>query len=167
MSISAALFQLFGTLGDLLVFNPDKSQAKFYQELPVPYLDRFIPENCHALSMTLDFGFQNHNKSSLDFLGPSDPNETEKAAFLHPIIRHHHNGTVEEFHFGDSLLARWDLPHGVGGAVMSYHWEFLHWIRERLDLDIDIPQVTDDGPFHRWSQEEIDAHKQKQSAKMD
>lgn len=166
MSTSAALFQLFGTLGDLLVIDKDRVDAKFYKEVPVPYMPHMIPHDQHCLSLTLDFGFHNHQGSSLDFLGPSDPNETEKAAFLHPIIRHHYMGKTEDFHFGDSLLARWDMPHGTGGAVMSYHWDFLHWVRERLDLDIPIPEGTDDGPFQRWTEEEIQAYKDKKQAEM-
>jgi len=151
LSVSAALFQLFGTLGDLLVFSEDKTEAKLYKELPVSYLPEVIPGNRHALSITLEFGFHHYSESSLTFLGPSDPNDTPRAAFLHPVIRHHFGNRTEEFHFGDSLLARWDLPHGKGGAVVSYHLDFQKWIKKMIGLDIKIPEPIEGGPFHKWS----------------
>lgn len=165
LSVSAALFQLFGTLGDLLIFSEDKSSAKMYKELPVDYIPKIIPANQHALSITLEFGFHHYSESSLTFLGPSDPNDTPRAAFLHPVIRHHYGEKVDEFHFGDSLLARWDLPHGKGGAVISYHLDFQKWIKEKIGLEIEIPEGIEGGPFHRWPTGEeitIELNEQKQ-----
>jgi thioredoxin reductase len=150
LSMSAGLYQLFGNLGDLLIFSEDKKHARYYKELPMSYMPKVIPEKQHVLSISLEFGFHHYSESSLSFLGPSDPNDTEKAAFLHPVIRHHYQGNVEEFHFGDSLLARWDLPHGDGGAVVSYHLDFQKWIKKVIGLDIDIPKAIEGGPFHRW-----------------
>ena len=150
LSMSAGLYQLFGNLGDLLIFSEDKKHARYYKELPLSYMPKVIPEEQHVLSISLEFGFHRYSESSLSFLGPSDPNDTEKAAFLHPVIRHHYQGNVQEFHFGDSLLARWDLPHGDGGAVVSYHLDFQKWIKKVIGLDIDIPKAIEGGPFHRW-----------------
>jgi thioredoxin reductase len=150
LSMSAGMYQLFGTLGDLLIFSEDKKQANYFKELPLCYMPKLTPSKQHVLSISLEFGFHHYPESSLSFLGPSDPNETEKAAFLHPVIRHYYDGEVEEFHFGDSLLARWDLPHGDGGAVMSYHLEFQKWIKNTIGIHIDIPEVIEGGPFHKW-----------------
>lgn len=152
LSMSAALYQLFGTMGDLLVFSEDKTEAKLYKELPMSYMPKVLPKKQHVLSISLEFGFHHYSESSLSFLGPSDPNNTEKAAFLHPVIRHYYDGKMEEFHFGDSLLARWDLPHGDGGAVVSYHLDFQKWIKKMIGLDIDIPQGVEGGPFHKWDE---------------
>ena len=88
-------------------------------------------------------------------MGPSDPVDTSCAAFLHPVIRHIHNGEETEFHFGDSLLARWDRPHGDGGAVMSYHYLFQKWLETQLGIDLNLPEPVEGGPYRKWSQEEI------------
>jgi hypothetical protein len=44
----------------------------------------------------------------LSFLGPLDPTNTQCASILHPVIRHQFRCESSEFHFGDSLLGRWD-----------------------------------------------------------
>lgn len=159
LSVSPALFQLYGTLGDLLVFSKDKSEATLRKELPVNYMKNVIPEDQHALVITLEFGFHHYSGSSLELLGPSDPNDTKRAAFLHPVIRHYYYGKMEEFHFGDSLLARWDMPHGKGGAVISYHLDFQKWVKKMVGLNISIPKPIEGGPFHKWTTDEPDSKK--------
>ena len=84
------------------------------------------------------------------------------------MIRHRYNGTEEEFRFGDSLLARWDRPHGSGGAVMSYHYAFQKWLERQLDIDLHLPEAVEGGPYHFWSSEEIERwevdHMEKETA---
>ncbi|GIV34469.1 MAG: pyridine nucleotide-disulfide oxidoreductase [Chitinophagales bacterium] len=165
-STTAALFQLFGFLCDLLIFNEDKSEAVIYPELPVAYARNMIPPNRHALLFTLEFGFEKYQETSLNFLGPSDPNNTRCAAFLHPVIRHFHKNKVSEFHFGDSLLARWDRPHSEGGAVISYHYDFQKWAKEKLGLQIKLPRKasSNEGPFRKWTAAEIKKWKKMQAS---
>ncbi len=130
-STSAGLYQMFGVLCDYLVFDEKQTTAKYYSEYPIKYLLQSIPPDLHLMTFTLELGFDKHHaKSSLEFMGPSDPNDTENAVFLHPVIRHYFKGEVQEFHFGDSLLGRWDMPHKNGGAVMSYHGEFISWLEK-------------------------------------
>jgi len=158
-SLSAALFQLFGFLSDVIIFEKGNRKAVIYQELPLEYAISKIPPDHHALVFSLEFGFDKHKGSSLDFLGPSDPNDTKCAAFLHPVIRHYHNGLTDTFHFGDSLLARWDRPHDSGGAVMSYHYDFHKWASEKLGLDVELPSRPESNEaFEVWSAEEIKRH---------
>ncbi|MFT4927547.1 MAG: hypothetical protein ACI8WB_003658 [Phenylobacterium sp.] len=155
MSMSAALFQLYGTMGDLVTFSEDLSEATWQQEFPMGYMADMIKPKQHSLVMSLEFGFHHYDESSLNFLGPSDPNDTKCAAFLHPVIRHHYDGKIEEFHFGDSLLGRWDMPHGKGGAVVSYHLDFQKWVKEMVGLDIMIPEGVEGGPFHKWPMDDM------------
>jgi thioredoxin reductase len=134
-SISAGLFQLFGFLGDMLVYDEEKEEINWYKELPVGYIHKIKPDEKHVFILTLELGFDKHNKPSIEFLGPSDPNNTSLSAFLHPVIRHCYQGDVSEFHFGDSLLGRWDMPHASGGAVGSYHREFYNWLADILGFE--------------------------------
>jgi thioredoxin reductase len=127
-SISAGLFQLFGFLGDMLVYNEENKEMEWYKELPVGYIHKIKLYDKHVFLLTLEFGFDKHKKPAIEFLGPSDPNNTSLTAFLHPVIRHCYLGQITEFHFGDSLLGRWDMPHASGGAVASYHLEFYNWL---------------------------------------
>jgi thioredoxin reductase len=135
-SIADAIFQLYGFLGDMLVFEEDSKTFKWYKDLPVKHINNRMPKDKKVLQLTLEFGFHHYpNKSSLEFLGPSDPNNTPKSAFLHPVIRFFYKEETKEFHFGDSLLGRWDLPHADGGAVASYHSEFYNWMADFFGLE--------------------------------
>ncbi len=154
-SLSAALFQLYGTLCDVLVFSEDLHEATLFEELPLALVRERDLGDRHALVFTLEFGFHRFGESSLSFMGPSDPTDTHCAAFLHPVIRHWRQGEESEFHFGDSLLGRWDRPHGTGGAVMSYHHEFLAWLEERLGIDLKLADPVDGGAYRKWTEEEI------------
>ena len=160
-SISPALFQLFGFLSDVVIFGEGNTSAIRYEELPVNYAKSILPADRHALILTLEFGFDKHKGSSLDFLGPSDPNDTKCATFLHPVIRHYYQGEMDEFHFGDSLLARWDRTHEAGGAVVSYHYDFQKWLIDKLGLDIELPEAEEASEnFVEWSDEQIRQHKE-------
>ena len=147
---------------EAVVFEADGSRAEVYPDLPLKLaLERDFGDR-HVLLLTLEFGFHNFREPSTTFFGPSDPTNTDCAAFLHPVVRHLHRGETSEFHFGDSLLARWDRPHGSGGAVMSYHYKFQQWAIERLGLDIELPEATSGGAYHAWSPEEIEAWRGRQ-----
>lgn len=164
-SITDGLFQLYGFLGDLILFSKDIKSYKEIRELPVAYIQKLIPEDQHALQLTLEFGFEKHEGSALSFLGPSDPNDSFCTVFLHPVIRHFYKGKASEFHFGDSLLARWDRPHGEGGAVMSYHYYFQKWLQNNLGIDFELPEPVQGGPYRLWSEDEIEAWHEKEKQK--
>lgn len=154
-SVTAALFQLFGVLCDTLVISPDLKRATLRQELPFEHARSLDYGAQHVLFLTLKFGFEKFREPAISFMGPSDPTDTHCAGFLHPVIYHLHEGQWSEFHFGDSLLARWDRPHESGGAVMSYHHGFQQWAKERLGLPIDLPEPVAGGAYRAWSAEEI------------
>lgn len=152
-STSAGLYQMFGVLCDYLEFDEQLTSAKYRKEYPVKYLLENIPSDKHLLMFTLELGFDKYKeKSSLSFMGPSDPNDTKNAVFLHPVIRHYFNGKESEFHFGDSLLGRWDMPHQHGGAVMSYHIEFLKWLESTTGKTIPsyLFEHTPNSNFNAW-----------------
>lgn len=165
-SVSAALFQLYGTLCDVIVVDKD-SRVTILRELPVGKVDEMDFGDAHVFTLTLEFGFHHYSESSIKFLGPSDPNLPDCAAFLHPVIRYRNGAVRDEFHFGDSLLVRWDRPHGTGGAVMSYHLDFQRWLCGKAG----VPVAADNGdnggvqagnghvagPFRPWTPEEIAA----------
>jgi hypothetical protein len=156
-SLTAGLFQLFGFLGDLLIYDETKGEMKWQKELPVGYIHKIKPDDKHVFILTLELGFDHHKKPSIEFLGPSDPNNTKLAAFLHPVIRHCYKGEVDEFHFGDSLLARWDMPHATGGAVASYHLEFYNWLANILGVEQRAVDPSIDNPsYAKWA-ERMDA----------
>jgi thioredoxin reductase len=172
-SISAALFQLYGTLCDVIAVDKD-GRVTILQELPVGRVDEMDFGDAHVFTLALEFGFHHYSESSINFLGPSDPNRPDCAAFLHPVIRYRCGAARDEFHFGDSLLVRWDRPHGTGGAVMSYHVDFQRWMCGKVGVPVAAGngQDVDDhagngqlaGPFRRWTPEEIAAWTERANA---
>lgn len=151
-SIADSIFQLYGFLGDMLVYDKEKEALDWYKDLPIQNIAERKPRNKKVLQLTLEFGFQHYpDKSSLEFLGPSDPHNTDKSAFLHPVIRYYYQDEYKEFHFGDSLLGRWDMPHNEGGAIASYHSEFYNWLAEIFDLEkIDPSELGENPNFVKW-----------------
>jgi thioredoxin reductase len=155
-STSDALFQVFGVLCDVLVVAPDHSRAYVMKELPIDYVREQDFGDHHLLILSLEFGFEKFDEPAHTFFGPSDPTNTACAAFLHPVIRHRRGGEVSEFHFGDSLLARWDRPHSTGGAVASYHYQFQVWADEKMQLGLELPEAAEGGAYRLWSADEIE-----------
>jgi hypothetical protein len=131
--------------------------------LPLQRVREQLPADRHVMTLTLEFGFKKFSESSLTFLGPSDPTDTACAAFLHPVIRHFYRGVEEQFHFGDSLLGRWDRPHERGGAVTSYHAAFQRWLAERLGIEVTIDEPLP-GAYRQWSAAEIEEWQSQQIA---
>lgn len=163
VSTSDGLYQLYGVLADQLVYCPLTGSASYYKEVPFAYARECLNPEKHHLLITLEFGFHHYpGRSSLDFMGPSDPNNPEKAAFLHPVIRHFYKGQVSEFHFGDSLLGRWDRPHKDGGAVASYHTEFLIWLQDKLGIDLSgfTKEYCKESPYRAWTNGELTERKE-------
>lgn len=152
-SIGDGIYQLFGFLGDKLIYNQNKKEIEWYKEQPVEYVKKNINPSEHTFLLTLEFGFHHYpSKSALEFMGPSDPHDTEKSVFLHPVIRHYYQGKTQEFHFGDSLLGRWDMPHASGGAIASYHTEFYNWMAKIFDIElIDINNAGEHPNFEKWT----------------
>ncbi|MFD9889705.1 NAD(P)-binding domain-containing protein [Amycolatopsis sp. NPDC059027] len=163
VSVTAALFQLFGTLCDVITVAGD-GRLTIMQELPLAHADRMDFGEDHVFTLTLEFGFHHYSESAVQFLGPSDPNHPDCTAFLHPVIRYRRGTARDEFHFGDSLLARWDRPHGHGGAVVSYHLDFQRWMCGKLGIPAPQADARPDGPFRPWTPEEHAAWTAKENA---
>ena len=151
-SIADSIFQLYGFLGDMLIYDQASKTIQWYKDLPIKHIANRLPSDKKVLQLSLEFGFDHYpGKSSLEFLGPSDPHNTDKSAFLHPVIRYFYKDETKEFHFGDSLLGRWDMPHAEGGAIASYHTEFYNWMAGIFGLEkIDISSLGENPIFEKW-----------------
>lgn len=151
-SITDGLYQLYGTLGDKLVYEEKSKMIEWSKELPVRHIRKNIDPQKHTFILTLEFG--NHNypgMSSLEFSKPSDPNNTKMSYFLHPVIRHYYGGIEDEFHFGDSLLGRWDMIHADGGSIASYHAEFYNWFADILGIEkTDLTNIGENPHYEKW-----------------
>lgn len=109
VSTAGSLFQQFGVLGDVLVL--DGHLVRHHRALPVDHiLERFSDDD--IIVVTLEYGFRNHPtlRSTLDWLTAADPAHPECFALLHAVFRRYARGqAVEELHFSESLVIRWDI----------------------------------------------------------
>ena len=114
VTVSDALYQLFGFLGDVLRFSDGK--VEYFRELPLEHaLERAdFTDGQEILTITLEYGFHNYTETNaLNFITvfDDDANRRSGAAYLHPILRHYVNGElVEETHLDESLDIRYDRP---------------------------------------------------------
>lgn len=113
ISLTSALYQQFGVLGDVLIFNDD--QLQLLHELPVDYLwnREDVRSADTVVVLTLEYGFEQYpGVPPLDFVLPPDFSVPECSAFLHPVFRRYDRGVlVEELHLNESLVLRWDLHY--------------------------------------------------------
>jgi thioredoxin reductase len=111
LSTTSALYQLFGTLCDVLVLEDGKAQL-FY-ELPVEYVltePRFADKKMILFTLELGFdNFENGFADSLNFIRRNDPERPGSAAFLHPMFRLYENGEfVKGGNTRSSVVVRFD-----------------------------------------------------------
>lgn len=112
VSTTSALYQQFGVLGDIIVY--EARQARVYRELPVDLIqarERFRHAE-DVVVLTLEYGFHRYpSRQAMDFILPTDFNRPECSAFIHPVLRHYRAGVqVEEMHLTESLVVRYDVP---------------------------------------------------------
>ena len=109
VSTAGSLYQQFRILGDVLVLDGDV--VRHHRALPVDYiLERFTDQD--IIVVTLEYGFHNHPTlpSTLEWLTAADPTHPECFALLHAVFRRYTQGNlVEELHFSESLIIRYDI----------------------------------------------------------
>lgn len=120
-SLSSALYQLFGVLGDVWVFTA--GAVEHYAELPMAHiLERpDFSKGKEILVVTMEYGFEHFPPvSSLNFIAL--PKDRHCSAFLHPVFYHYVDGQlVEKDNLGESLVIRYGDFSGVFGKRINFH----------------------------------------------
>ena len=111
LSTTSALYQLFGTLCDVLVLENGKAELLY--ELPVAYVltqSKFTNKKIVILTLELGFdNFENGFEDSLNFIRRNDPERPGSAAFLHPVFRYYENGEfIKGGNTRSSVVVRFD-----------------------------------------------------------
>jgi hypothetical protein len=110
ISTTSALYQLFGTLCDVLVLS--EGTAEVFYEMPVEYAltnPRFADKN--VIIFTLEFGFQNFPETmdANTFLRRNDPERGGCVPFLHAVFRFYKKGEfVKGRNTRSSAVIRYD-----------------------------------------------------------
>ena len=108
---ASALWQQFGTLGDVMVPCAQTGTLRYYPEMPVDYVQELaasaMPE---YYLVTLEYGSQHafHDPFNVERIARHDADHANQSHFLHPIIRHVVQGhLLSEHHIIEDLAAEW------------------------------------------------------------
>jgi len=109
---TSALWQLFASMGDLIVVSRD-GRAHYYEEVPVDYVhdSEFGAEGSYFV-ITLEYGPDHDQHDPFDVsvgrIKQSDANNAEKGRYLHPVVRHFSARTLlSEHHVAENLENDW------------------------------------------------------------
>jgi len=164
VSTTDALYQLYGVLGDALVF--DENAVTIYHNLPVAHVQerRDLHAGRHLLTLTLEYGFDRYPDQAvaLDFIFIVDESADRAcAAYLHPVFRHYFDGQlVQETHLGESLVIRYGDYRGTYGARLKGNvhknivMNMLNAVAHVTDQVFD-EQVHRQDSFTPWTEEKV------------
>jgi thioredoxin reductase len=111
---SSALWQLFGTMGDLIVVGRDG--ARYHEEVPVDYVhDGDLGDAEHCFVVTLEYGPGHDQHDPFDIsvgrIMQSEVDESHKGRYLHPVVRHFkRRALTAEHHITENLENDWTGP---------------------------------------------------------
>lgn len=108
---TSALWQLFATMGDLIVSRD--GEAHYYEEMPVDYVrDSDFGAEENYFVVTLEYGPGHDELDPFDIavgrISQSDAVHAEKGRYLHPVVRHYSVRTLlAEHHVAENLENDW------------------------------------------------------------
>ncbi|GIF05530.1 NAD(P)-binding domain-containing protein [Actinoplanes siamensis] len=115
---TSALWQQFGFLAD--VVTVDGPDARYHDEVPVDWFARHGLATAghdyrHAFVVTLEYGPEHDRVDPFDVtvsrIAQDTPGQAHDAAYLHPVVRYHHDGRLTgTHHLAENLENRWDRP---------------------------------------------------------
>ncbi len=163
LSLSSALYQLFGTLCDVLVLEDGK--AEMFYEYPVSYvLKDSMFANKKIIIFTLELGFdtfENGFEDSLNFIRRNDPERPANVAYLHPAFRLYDQGDyIKGSNTRSSIVTRFDASSDlIDGDLANLKprnmlLNFINSIVMVTTKQYSLEHFTDDesrGGFRPWA----------------
>lgn len=112
----SALWQQTGFLGDLMIIDPDRCSARYYNELPVDFMhDTDFGGSKQYFVLTMEFGQERINAEpnvfAISRVHKDDASSADQSTAIHPILRGFKNGEkVSEHHVIEDLMSVWKEP---------------------------------------------------------
>ncbi len=167
LSMTSALYQLYGTLCDVLVLNDDQT-VEMYYELPVTYVVRdsyFTQKKIIVFTLELGFDtFENGFEDSLNFVRRNDPALPANVAFVHPAFRLYDKGEyIKGSNTRSSIVTRFDKASDlIDGDLSNIKprntlLNFLNSIVKVTDTVYPLDHFTTDpsrGGFRPWAKDD-------------
>ncbi len=111
---TSALWQQFGVLSDVVTVTG--GEGRYQEEVPVAYFaDGGLGHPEHAFVVTLEYGPDHDQVDPFDIsvgrVAQDVVGQAHDAAYLHPVVRHHHSGRLKAtHHLAENLENEWDRP---------------------------------------------------------
>lgn len=113
VNTSSAMFQQPGFLCDMVAIKRRERTSHYYQDLPVDYIhDSELGQQDQYLLISMEYGHEDHRD-------PFDiariPDQGERSAFIHPVVRHFTGQTkLSEYHIPEDLENDWSQDMYIG-----------------------------------------------------
>lgn len=167
LSNTSALYQLYGTLCDILVLNDDGTVEMFY-EYPITYTVRdsdFAKKKIIVFTLELGFDtFENGFEDSLNFVRRNDPERPANVAFVHPAFRLYDQGEfIKGSNTRSSIVTRFDPAADLIDGELSnikprnMLLNFINSIVKVTDTVYSLDHFNNDesrGGFRPWAKDD-------------
>jgi thioredoxin reductase len=131
VNTTSALWQQNGFMCDLMVFNRERSEVYYYDELTVDYVRDKWDHEVQYYTVTLEFG-QERIDAAQDVFRVERPRrddaaKAELSTGIHPILRRYCRGQlVSTHHVMEDFLSEWKEEVHVKPLVQFMNGEFAH-----------------------------------------
>jgi thioredoxin reductase len=107
---TSGLWQQFGFLCDLIVFDEDNGRAEYYEEQPVGYVkSQAVAPGLRRMAITLEFGKVEGDPFQIERF--PTPEMSSRSVFLHPVVRcYAGRELIAEHHMLEDLFGEWRKP---------------------------------------------------------
>jgi hypothetical protein len=111
---SPAMYQMFGSIGDILYFNREKGELLYYNDVLInrKSLNKFLPKEIVYFKIILDYGEMVTNINELGNKKSDIGNEGD-SNLIHPIIIVYNNihDEIDIIHLDESLYSEYNAPN--------------------------------------------------------
>lgn len=123
---TAALWQQFGYLADVIVADEENDRFEYRYELPQDYIhDTMCKDVEDYFTVSLEFGKKYFMESpdifKMERPRADDIENAHKSAFLHPVVRRYSKGEmISERHLNENLDSEWNWPEVHVDVLRNY-----------------------------------------------
>lgn len=116
---TSALWQQNGFLCDVIIYDSEKSEHRYYESLPLDYAHEVFSNHEHYYILTLEFGQEIIDDSrdvfSIERIHKNDYQKADASVGLHPIIKRYREGEhISTQHLIEDIASEWnDTVHDI------------------------------------------------------
>ncbi len=148
VNVSSALWQQFGFLGDLILFDED-GEIRYLEEVPVDFAREYDWGKISTwFTVTLEYGVNHafHDPFTVERIARDDVDRAAQSNFLHPVVRRFEGDELKaEHHVIEDLAAEWREPEHVEPLLAFFGEQIGPWLNAEFmpKTDDSVPSVVE------------------------